>query len=80
MFPIFSPTDVFDQKLFEQINAHQLTGEDFMVFWRAILRTDERYITDIFMTPRWQQSIGAVEEHQIAQELGMNICYINNKL
>lgn len=77
-FPVFSPTCVFDNHLFTRINAKKLSGEDFMVFWRAILRNEQRYITDIFMTPRWQESVGATEEHQIAEELKLNIFYIND--
>lgn len=77
-FPVFSPTCVFDDNLFKRIGAENLSGEDFMVFWRAILRDKHRYVTDIFMTPRWEYSEGATEEHQIAKELKLNIYYVKD--
>lgn len=70
-FPIFSATDVFDDEVFERIDAHNLPYEDWLVFWRDILSAG--YVTDIFMTPRWEKSKGAIDEYETAKNLGLNI-------
>ncbi len=36
------------------------------------------YITDIFMTPRWEHSEGARDEHKNAIKAGMTIHYVEN--
>lgn len=47
-----------------------------MKFWRDILESG--HVTDIFMTPRWEQSKGAIDEHEAAKQLGIKIHYMNN--
>lgn len=70
-FPIFSSTDVFDNKVFERINANKIPVQAWLDFWREILESG--HITDMFMTPRWEVSIGARDEYQNAQRLGLKI-------
>lgn len=74
-FPIFSATDVFSQKLFERLDEMTLETnsreEKFIRFWRDILESG--FITDIFMTPRWEESKGAKDEYKTAKRLGLKI-------
>lgn len=74
-FPIFSPSDVFPKDILGRIQENGATNNDFVEFWRALLNSG--HITDIFMTPRWQESHGATDEHQIAQEKGLKVHYLN---
>lgn len=75
-FPIFSSTDVFDDKLFARLDANGFKNSDWEVFWREVLKGDEKSIvTDIFMTPRWEISHGSQNEHKTAQEVGIKIHY-----
>jgi len=79
-FPIFSPTDVFSDALFARLDAAGFKNADWVIFWREVLGTKDRFVTDMFMTPRWEKSQGAADEHRIAKEVGMNIVYITEKL
>lgn len=78
-FPIFAPTDVFDDVLFKRLDANGFVNEDWMMFWEEVLASEERFVTDMFMTPRWQESKGANDEHRIAKEIGMTIVYIEKE-
>lgn len=77
-FPIFSPTDIFYDGLYHNLKEASFPEEArrilFMTFWRDILSSG--FITDIFMTPRWQQSEGATDEHNLAQKQGLTIHYV----
>ena len=73
-FPIFSPSDVFPKDVLGRVQENGATNESFVQFWRAILNSG--YITDIFMTPRWENSHGATDEHQVAQKIGLRIHYL----
>ncbi|MEK7526237.1 MAG: DUF4406 domain-containing protein [Patescibacteria group bacterium] len=79
-FPIFSATNVFDDTLFERINAHEIPQSEWWRFWQEVLGDQENYVTDIFMTPKWEISSGARDEHQTAQKIGMNIVYIDQEI
>lgn len=70
-FSIFSATDVFDDEVFSRIDAHNLPYEEWIYFWRDILKAG--YITDVFMTQRWEQSKGAIDEYETAEKLGLRI-------
>ena len=73
-FPILSPPDIFSLALIERLEKGGIKGEDFVQFWRSILFSG--YITDIFMTPRWQESYGACDEHKTAMRIGLQIHYL----
>lgn len=78
-FPIFSAVDIFSDHIYEVCSRDgRKSNSDFINFWRSVLKT--KLITDIFMTPRWEESEGATDEHNIAEQLGLNIHYLPIKL
>lgn len=79
-FPIFSATDVFDDALFTRLNAAGFKNPDWVVFWREVLGAKEKFVTDMFMTPRWEKSQGATDEHRMAQLTGMKVYYITEEI
>lgn len=77
-FPIFSATDVFSDDVYTRLGgleSIEAGNHDFRKFWRDILKAG--YITDIFMTPRWEQSGGATDEHNTALTLKLHIHYLD---
>lgn len=76
-FPIFCTPDVFAE-VWERLEERKLSfdqrEEQFRLFWRGILSSG--CVTDLFMTPRWEASIGAKDEHETAQSLEITIHYI----
>lgn len=78
-FPVFSPTDVFYDELIDRLVANNLKNDDFIQFWREVLGAEEKFITDIFMTPRWELSQGATDEHDLSKKLGLTIHYIETE-
>lgn len=77
-YPIFCAVDVFTDELLENINWHTLHSDHFVTFWRNILGSG--FITDIYMTPRWQISNGAKDEYEIAKKEGLTIHYLENTM
>lgn len=75
-YPIFSSTDVISDHLFKKLGAKLFERADWEEFWREVLGTKEKFVTDIFMTPRWQESRGATDEHKTAKENGLKIHYL----
>jgi len=79
-FHIFSSTDIFDEKLIYNLEELVLSPNEvekkFREFWRKILGSS--YITDIFMTPGWQRSRGAKDEHKTAKDAGLKIHHLDN--
>lgn len=73
-FPIFAPTEVFTEEVFKRINAHEIPVQDWLDFWKDILEAG--YITDIFMTPRWEKSVGATDEYNNATRLKLLVHYV----
>lgn len=73
-FPIFSPSDVFPKDVLGRVQKNGATNDGFVQFWRTLLNSG--HITDIFMTPRWQESRGATDEHSIAQSRDLKIHYL----
>lgn len=73
-FPIISAPLIFDKFLIARLEGQGAKNEDFMHFWRSILASG--HITDIFFTPRWQESAGAQDEFETAKRLGLRIHYI----
>ncbi len=74
-FPAFSSSDIFYGKYTERFNLSQ---SEWLTFWSSILKSGT--ITDVFMTPRWKISNGAVEEHKMAKELNLTIHNHENKV
>jgi hypothetical protein len=81
---IFAPSDVFEEE-----NDYDLVLTDgrtriarpnddtvFYMFWRKVLTCG--YVTDIFMTPRWKKSKGAMDEHNTAIEAGIRMHYLED--
>lgn len=78
-FPIFSSVDVFGNGLYAQIKEftfeRELREKHFVNFWRGVLRSG--HLTDVFMTPRWEISSGARDEHEISLEAKITIHYVD---
>ena len=77
-FPIFSATNVFQNKLLQKLESNGFRREDYIQFWREILSSG--YITDIFMTPRWNHSQGSIDEYRTAERYGIRIHYYSHIL
>lgn len=77
-FPIFSPPDIFSKDVHSRVIQAGAKTEDFIQFWRSVLMSG--YVTDIFMTRRWQESRGATDEHNIALQAGFRIHYLEDPL
>lgn len=77
-YPVFSPTDVFTDELFDRLMAAGFVNDDWMVFWREVLTAEEEFVTDIFMTPGWEDSVGARQEFNIAVEREMNLYFVED--
>lgn len=73
-FPIFSATDIFNDDLFKRLQVNNYKNTDYEIFWDKLLRSG--HVTDIFMTPRWQESRGCNLEHAAALELKLKIYYL----
>lgn len=76
-FPVFSTADVFTNKVYTNLEEMRLDFDEreyrFRDFWVKIINSG--HITDIFMTPRWTKSKGAVQEHTEALKIGLKIHY-----
>lgn len=79
-FPVFSAVDVFSNNVYAQLEEMTLSFDEreakMRSFWREILKSG--CVTDIFMTPRWDKSKGASDEHKIAKQIGLRIHYIED--
>lgn len=79
-FPMFSAVDVFSDNIYAQLEEMALSFEEREVkvrsFWRKILKSG--CVTDIFMTPRWDKSKGAADEHKTAKQIGLKIHYVED--
>jgi hypothetical protein len=73
-FNIFSLTDIFNKKLMLKFIC--VPQEEWRLFWRAVI--ENGYITDIFMTPRWRESTGAIDEHMIAHKIKLKVHDMEN--
>ena len=71
---IFSAADVFSDEIYWKINLPRPIHEtDFYTFWRKVVSSG---VTDIYMTPEWEKSTGAKDEHEIATKLQLKIHYV----
>ena len=73
-FPLFSQNDIFTDDVYKQIKQSGATHADFEEFYQQIHSTG--LITHIFMTPKWELSVGATDEHETALRYRLNIIYI----
>ena len=78
-FPIFSSVDIFyDEEFYKNLAEANLPYQErrtaFFQFYRDMLSSG--YITDIFMTPRWEISEGATDEHETAKKQNLTIWYV----
>ncbi len=76
-YPVFSSTDVFSQAIFDQIHAHGLPNQAWLDFWQDVFGSG--HVTDVFMTPRWEQSTGAQDEYETAKRLGLTVHYVEGE-
>ncbi len=77
-FPIFASTDVISDDLFTKLGMEKIAAADWEEFWRDILGSG--YVTDIFMTPRWEISKGSISEHNNAKNFNLQIHYITGEI
>ncbi len=75
-YPILCASDIFSPESVALFMATGVSRRDFEYFWKRFLESG--YITDIFMTPRWQNSRGATQEHADAQHLKIAIHYLED--
>lgn len=79
-FPMFSAIDVFSDDVYVKLEEMVLSFEKreikFRRFWREIFKSG--HVTDIFMTPRWEKSKGATDEHKTAKKIGLKIHYVED--
>lgn len=73
-FPVFSAADIFTLELIARLDAGRHAHHHYVAFWRDILGSG--HITDVFMTPRWEISRGATDEHTTARARGLRIHYV----
>ncbi len=77
-FPMFTAVDVFPEEIYKNLEEWRLSFEKREAkvrnFWRTILKSG--YVTDVFMTPRWDKSKGATDEHKTAKKVGITIHYM----
>lgn len=73
-FPMISAAYVFQSELFQRIMQSPPATEEWIAFWRQILSCGR--VTDLFMTPRWEESYGSRDEHELGKKLGIRIYYI----
>jgi hypothetical protein len=74
-FPIFSQNDIFTPDVYEAIKQSGATHEDFDKFYRDVHGSG--YITHMFMTPKWELSLGANEEYHTAKKNNLNIVFVD---
>lgn len=79
-FPMFTAIDVFPLEIYNNLEEWKLSFEEreekVRNFWREILKSG--HVTDIFMTPRWEKSKGASDEHETAKKIGLKIHYVQD--
>ena len=70
---IFSAADIFSNEIYWKMNiSNPDHKKEFYDFWRTILNN----VAVIYMTPGWEKSSGAKDEHNTAKKLGIKIIYL----
>ncbi|MBP9817176.1 hypothetical protein KBC75_00280 [Candidatus Shapirobacteria bacterium] len=73
-FPIFSQNDIFSDDVYEAIKKSGATHSDFEDFYRRVHGSG--FITHMFMTPKWELSLGATDEHKTALQSALKLIYL----
>ena len=68
---VFSAANIFNSELFKKFDSAGATNEDYLIFWERVLNSGQ--ITDVVMTPRWEESGGARRENETAITIGLQI-------
>ncbi|MDE1865393.1 MAG: hypothetical protein KGH94_02005 [Candidatus Micrarchaeota archaeon] len=71
-YPVISAADVFHMELLDQYRSVPNSANGWFGFWRKVLGSG---VSDLFMTPRWTESAGAMDEHEFARETKIRIHY-----
>ena len=74
--PMVSASEIFRSDILDRGKQGHPGYEqaDFLRFWRSILACG--HITDVFFTPRWEESFGARDEYDIAKSLNLRIHFV----
>jgi hypothetical protein len=75
-FPIICCPDIFIDEMNMFHEKNNTPYNDFVIFWRNVLSSG--YITDLFMTPGWEKSTGARDEHETAKKNNIIIHYLSS--
>lgn len=77
----FSAADIFNEDLYKRLLGDNFViskrKKSFLEFWRGILR--EETVDDVSMTPGWDRSVGAIDEHKTILKLGLKHQYVEYK-
>ena len=76
-YPLLSAPWAFTVEQFARLEAKSRGPDFWEPFWGRILRS--MHVTHMFFTPRWTASRGARYEHQVAQELGLVVHYVEER-
>lgn len=66
--------DIFVSEIRKNIQADSISYEKFLECSQTIVGGG--YISDIYLTPRWEKSLGARLEHKVAQEKGIRLHFL----
>lgn len=71
---VFSAADIFNTEVYWKLNLPYPDHEyEFYEFWGEILKSG---VTDIYMTPKWEDSAGATDEYNRAVKLELTIHFL----
>lgn len=73
-FPVFSCSDITTVQMYERFAKNNIVYRDLLCFWERVIRA--KIMTDIFMTPGWEKSKGAQNEHKTAKSCRLKIHYL----
>ena len=73
-FPVCTMQDLFSVATLRRLKDKGYTSRHYTEFACEILKSG--YITDVFMSPRWEKSKSARAEHDAAERFGITIHYI----
>ena len=71
---VFSAADIFVTDAYWRANLSESNHtQAFYQLWKQVVASG---VTDVYMTPDWEKSLGACDEHAHAKELGLIIHYL----
>lgn len=68
---VFSARSVWSDELFARVGSPNIPEQDFIQLWDEMLHCG--CISGLLLTPRWEISRGAQDEHRIARSLNLEI-------